>query len=151
MVVEKIKAKGSLHIVLKDAAGNVKQDILEDNLVVATGLSLIASRMKDATSAVTSHMALGTSSTAPSKAQTGLLGEVGRVALASTNLVQTTTANDSIEYVATFGAGVATGAITEAGLFNSPSGGSMVSRTTFNVVNKDANDSITITWKLVFI
>jgi hypothetical protein len=49
-------------------------------------------------------------------------------------------------YVASFPAGTGTGAIVEAGLFNASSGGDMLCRTTFAVVNKGANDSITITW-----
>ena len=51
-------------------------------------------------------------------------------------------------YVASFGAGDGTGAITEAGLFNAASGGDMLCRTTFSVVNKGSQDSMTITWEV---
>ena len=54
--------------------------------------------------------------------------------------------NNTITYVATFGAGDGTGAVTEAGLFNASSGGSLLCRTVFSVVNKSSTDSMTITW-----
>ena len=44
--------------------------------------------------------------------------------------------------------GPGTGAITEAGLFDAASGGDMLARTVFSVVNKGASDSITITWTI---
>ena len=56
---------------------------------------------------------------------------------------------DSLQYVATFGAGVATGTLTEAGIFNAASSGTMFSRTVFAAINKTASDSVTITWKIV--
>ena len=39
-----------------------------------------------------------------------------------------------------------TGAVTEAGIFNAGSGGTMLCRTTFPAVNKASGDSIAITW-----
>ena len=47
-----------------------------------------------------------------------------------------------------FAAGSGTGAITEAGVFNASSGGTMLCRTVFSVVNKGADDSMTITWTI---
>jgi len=46
----------------------------------------------------------------------------------------------------TFGAGVGTGAVTEAGIFNASSAGTMLCRTTFSVINKAAADTLGITW-----
>ena len=57
----------------------------------------------------------------------------------------TTTA---IAYVASFVAGVGTGAVTEAGVFNAASAGTMLCRTVFSVVNKGAADSMSITWTI---
>ena len=61
-------------------------------------------------------------------------------------MTSTTVTNNEIAYVASFGAGEGTGAITEAGLFNAVTGGTMLCRTVFSVVNKGASDSMTITW-----
>jgi hypothetical protein len=44
--------------------------------------------------------------------------------------------------------GVGTGAISEAGIFNASSGGTMLCRTVFPVVNKQASDTIAITWTI---
>jgi hypothetical protein len=135
------KASGKLNVVLKDLDGNIKQAFEVPNLVVTTGLAFIASRMKDATATAMSHMAIGTGTTAAAAGNTALGAEAARVALTST----TVTAN-AIAYVASFGAGTGTGAITEAGIFNASSAGTLLCRTVFDVVNKGANDTLQITW-----
>lgn len=140
-IVEHIKATGTLRIVVQDENGNVKQDVQLNNLVVTTGLNFIASRMKDATATAMTHMAIGTSSTAASAGQTALVAETARVALTST-----TVTTNSVAYVATFNAGTGTGALQEAGILNASSVGTMLCRTVYSVVNKGANDSMTITW-----
>lgn len=138
---ENIKATGRLNIQIIGSDGNIKDEVNVDNLVVTTGLGFIASRMKDATASVMSHMALG-SGTAPAAAGNTALGtELGRVALTST-----TVTNNAVAYAATFGPGVGTGAVTEAGLFNALSAGTMLCRTVFSVVNKEAGDTMAITW-----
>jgi hypothetical protein len=135
------KASGKLNVVLKDAEGNIKQAFEVPNLVVTSGLAFIASRMKDTTDTAMSHMAIGTGTTAAAAGNTALGAEVARVALTST----TVTAN-AIAYVASFAAGTGTGAITEAGIFNASSVGTMLCRTVFAVVNKGASDTLQITW-----
>lgn len=148
MLVENLKATGVLRLHLVDPQGNTLVDREERNLVVDAGLAYIASRMKDATATAMSHMAIGTSSTAAADAQTTLVTETARVALTSTTIVTTTVTNDSVQYVATFGAGTGTGAITEAGILNAASVGTLLCRTVFSVVNKGASDTLTITWKV---
>lgn len=147
MVSENIGAKGSLLLTLTDENGNIKEQ-KEENLVVTTGLAFIASRMKDATTTAMTHIAIGTNNTAATAAQTALITEAARAALTSTTLVTTTVANDTIQYVATFAAGIGTGAIVEAGLFNAASVGTMLSRSVFLAINKGASDVLTITWKV---
>ena len=138
---DKSKATGKLTVEIKNKQGEVI-DIREvKNLVVDDGLEYIASRMKDATATAMSHMAIGTGSTAAAASDTALGTEAARVALTST----TVTAN-AVAYVASFGAGTGTGAITEAGILNANSSGTLLCRTVFSVVNKGASDSMTITW-----
>ena len=142
MFKENFPIKGDLHIVIKDAlTGEVKVDRLEKNLVVTVGKEWIASRMQGTASNVMGYMAVGTDSTAPAVGNTTLGAEVARVALTSA-----TASTNTVTYVATFGAGTGTGALTEAGLFNSNSGGTMLSRTTYSVINKGSGDEMTITW-----
>ena len=138
---EMIKATGRLNIQVIGPDGTIKEDQTVDNLVVGTGLSFIASRMKDATATAMSHMAVGAGTAAAAGGNTALVSELNRVALTSTNVT-----SNAIAYAAVFGAGVGTGAVTEAGLFNAASSGTMLCRTVFAVVNKEASDTMTITW-----
>ena len=135
------KVTGMVNVVVRDDAGKIKQEFTVPNLVVDTGLDFIASRMKGTTDAAMSHMAVGTSNTAANAANTTLGTELARQVLASTVVT-----DNSIAYVATFAAGTGTGALTEAGLFNASSSGTMLCRTVFSVINKGAADSMTVTW-----
>ena len=112
-----------------------------DNLVVTAGKGYVASRMKDTSATAMSHMAIGTGSTAAAAGNTALGNQAARVSLTST-----TVSGADIVYVATFPAGTGTAAITEAGIFNASSSGTLLCRTVFSVVNKGASDSMTITW-----
>lgn len=137
---EILKLKGELRVVLNKADGTTEQfDHL--NLVVDTGLNFIVSRMKDTSDDVMSHMAIGSGTTSAAAGDTALGTELGRVSLTST-----TVSTNTVTYVATFGAGTGTGAVTEAGILNASSAGTMLCRTVFPVVNKQSGDSMTITW-----
>jgi hypothetical protein len=136
MLNDGLKLTGKLSIAINN---EVVQEI--PNVVVTDGKGYVASRMKDATATAMSHMAIGTDSTAAAASDSALGSESGRVSLTST-----TVTNNEVEYVATFGAGTGTGAITEAGILNASSSGTLLCRTVFSVVNKGAADSMTITW-----
>ena len=138
---DSIRVKGTLKIVLADAQGNITDEREVPNLVVNVGKNFIASRMIGTTDNIMSHMAIGTGTTAPAGGDTTLQTEAGRVALNS----NVRTAN-AIAYVATFPAGTGTGAITEAGILNDSTGGILLCRTTFAVINKGAADTLGITW-----
>jgi hypothetical protein len=147
MINENLKLSGQLNIVLKDKAGNIKDQRDVKNLVVNTGLAYIASRMTGTSKAVMSHMALGSGTTAASSGQTDLVSVLGsREALDSTSISGSN--NEKVVYVSSFEAGDATGAVTEAGLFNASSSGDMLCRTVFSVVNKAADDTMSVTWTI---
>ena len=136
------KVTGMVNVVVRDEiTGAIKQEFTVPNLVVDTGLAYIAGRMKDTSDAAMTHMAVGTDNTAAAAGNTALGSELAIQALTST----TVTAN-SVAYVATYAAGTATGALTEAGIFNAASSGTMLCRTVFAVINKGAADSMTVTW-----
>jgi hypothetical protein len=150
MINDNVNAKGYVDFKLYDENGNLKESD-SFNLVVNTGLAFITERMVGNTPAVMSHMALGTNATAAAAANTALGAEVGRISLSGTTRVTTTATNDSVQFSASFGPGTATGAITEAGVFNASSGGTMIARTVFPVINKGALDTLAITWKIVIV
>jgi hypothetical protein len=138
---ENLKATGKLLVEVISAEGVVKDSFETTNLVVTAGKNYIASRMVGTSSSIMSHMAIGTGTATPAVANTTLGTEAGRVSLSSG-----TASGNEVTYTATFPAGTGTGAITEAGVFNASSSGTMLCRTTFPVVNKAAGDSIAITW-----
>lgn len=132
---------GTPTITLTGSDGKVKEKFTIKNLVVQEGKNWLAARAIGAAASVMTHMAIGDNTTAANSSNTALGSELGRVQITSSSV-----ATNTITYVASFGAGVATGAITEAGIFNASSSGSMLCRTTFNVVNKDASDILSISW-----
>lgn len=136
---------GHLSIQLHDEHGALKDSRKVPNLVVTAGKNFIASRIKDATATAMTHMAVGTTATAAAAGDTTLGAEVGS---SRTALTSTTVSTNTVVYVCTFGAGVGTGALVEAGLFNASSAGTMLARTVFSTINKAAGDSLTITWTL---
>lgn len=138
MLKDLLKMTGHLSIAINN---EVVQEV--PNLVVTSGKGYVASRMKDTSASAMSHMAIGTGNAAPAAGNTALGAEIDRNSLTSTAV-----SGGTITYVATFGAGEGTGAVTEAGLFNASSGGTLLCRTVFAVVNKGGQDSMTITWSV---
>ena len=143
MISDNLSLTGRLNIVVTSPDGKIKDQKEINNLVVTTGKIFVASRMAGTSASVMSHMAIGTGTTAAASGDTTIGSESARVALTST-----TVNNNDVVYVATFPAGTpsSAAAITEAGLFNSSSAGTMLCRTVFSVVNKQSADALTITW-----
>lgn len=142
MITDDIKATGNVTIQLFNSDGSVKDTRQIKNLVVTTGKQFIASRMTSTPTAM-SHMAVGAGTTAAAAGDTVLQSELGRVALTSSTTVGAVTT-----YVASFPAGTGTGAVTEAGILNASSGGTLLCRTVFAVVNKGTDDAMSITWAI---
>lgn len=143
MMNDGLKLRGDVALVLRDKNGNIKDERKIENLIVDTGLNFICDRMKDDETAMT-HMALGSGSTAAAAGDTTLGSQLGSREV----LDSSTVTNNQIVYVASFEAGDATGAVTEAGIFNASSGGTMLCRTVFSVVNKAADDTLTVNWTI---
>ena len=137
MIHDDLKLTGALTIALND---EIAQET--ENLVVTAGKNWVADRMNNANTVMT-HMAVGTGTNAAAAGDTTLQTENDRNALTST-----TVTDNAVAYVATWAAGDATAAITEAGIFDAASSGDMLARTKFDVVNKGSADSMTITWTI---
>ena len=141
MFKDEITVTGTLNLTLLDEMGMVKEEHTFDNLVVTAGKGYIASRMKDTSATAMSHMAVGTGTTAAAANQTTLVSEANRQALSSTSVDAAV-----VTYAATFAAGNGTGALTEAAILNASSGGTMLCRTVFSVINKGASDTLAVSW-----
>ena len=144
MLNDNMTVKGRLHCILTGPDGTVKREWEQDNLVVNAGKWWIAGRMAG-TPGVMSHMAVGTASNPTIAAADTTLGtELTRKALTSTTQ---TAGTNTVVYSATFASGEGTGTLTEAGLFNAASAGTMLARTAISVT-KGAADTLTINWTI---
>ena len=151
-----IEVGGSLSIVVTDTIENkIKQELYIPNLVVTTGKTFIASRIVGTTSAIMSHMGIGTDSTTEVIGNTALGAELtvggGYTGYTRASLTTATNSANVVTYVATFAANnpsaPAGGAVLrEAGIFNASTAGTMLCRTTFPIVTKLPADALTITW-----
>ena len=135
---DSVSLTGKLEISLN---GTVVQEV--KNMVVTAGKEWIASRMQGVVDGVMTHMAVGTGTVAAAAANTTLGTELARQALTTSGGV---VAGAVITYASTYAAGTGTGAITEAGILNASSAGTLLARTVFGVINKGALDTMTISW-----
>ena len=140
------KAVGQLLIEHFNSNGVLIDSRFIPNLVVQVGKNFIASRMLGTASAVMTHMEVGTGVTSPVSGDSALQSPVGGSRQAFST--SPSAVANVITYAATFAPGVGTGALTEAGIFNAGSGGTMLCRTTFSVVNKAVGDTISVSWSV---
>lgn len=146
MIQEQIKITGHVNIVITGKDGDIKDSRSIKNLVVTTGKTFIAASMLKTTTdspAAMTHMAIGAGTTAAAAGNTVMESQLGRVTLASA-----TSSGAVVTYTATFPAGTGTGAVTEAGILNASSGGTLLCRTVFAVVNKGSDDAMAVTWTI---
>jgi len=149
-LVEGIKMKGFFKAELFDELGNPKVTVELENTVTVLGHQMAADQILDSPAvAVPGWMELGTGTGQDLNDSTLASYIVGsRTALDS----KTRGANAIITMVCTFGAGVGTGAITEAGVFNvvTQNTTDLILYDDFSVINKAAGDSLVVTWTLTF-
>jgi hypothetical protein len=144
MFTDNVKMTGRLQVVLRNPDGSVKESYDIPNVVTTAGKEYIAERMKETGRPnEMSHMAVGEGTTTAAVGNTALENELTRISLF---VAGGTVSDNSVVYEATFAAGVGTGAITEAGIFNAASSGTMLCRTVFPVINKGTSDTLGITW-----
>lgn len=140
------KLRGDVVIELRDSEGNVKEKQEVKNLIVTTGKNYLAGGVLGTISSPFVGIALGTGTNAAALSDTTLQTELVRTTFDSSSTVANVATIQK-----TFAAGSGTGAITEAGLFsNSVSGGTMLSRVVFSVINKGAGDTLGVTWTITF-
>jgi len=141
-----ITTSGIVVATLRGPDGKIKSRT-HHNMVVTAGKEHVADQLAGLLQGSMSHMAIGTGATAQALTDTALQTELNRKAFTSKDQGVGGDANKVI-YVTSWPAGEGTGAITEAGIFNAASAGTMLARTTFPVKNKGVSDSLTLTWTL---
>lgn len=142
-----VQLVGRWRMELRGPDGNIKQEVAGTNVVCTNGKEFLASFLQSATVAPATftmrYIGIGTDNTAEAASNTVLGTEVSRhtgtVSYVSGQIYQVK---------ATFATGSGTGAIVEYGLFSTSTGGTMLSRDTEAVINKGANDTLTVTCQL---
>lgn len=141
---ETINCHGSMQIVLRKASGEVSVT-RKDNLILNVGFDFICNAIGATANRpnVMSHIALGTGTTAPSATQVALVSELFRKVATYTHVAGTKV----MRFSTYFPPGEATGALTEAGVCNAPTGGIFIDRVTFDVINKASDDEVTVNFE----
>lgn len=144
---EGLNLKGRYIATLYGADGAVKKEVEGRNVVCTNGKEFLASFLQSAAAAASTftmkYIGVGTDSTAEAAGNTTLGTELSR----HTGTVSYVS-NQIYKVTATFATGSGTGAITEYGLFSSNANGTMLSRDTESVINKGANDTLTVVYQL---
>lgn len=135
---ENLNLRGDVCIKLNDEVVLEKK-----NLIVNTGKNFLASAVINSSASPFTHMAIGTNTTAAAVSDTSLGSELVRQAFTTSSV-----ASNVVTLVTTYAAGTGTGALTEAGIFNASSSGTLLSRIVFSAINKGSADSLTITWTI---
>lgn len=133
--------------------GHYADRMVLSNLITTVGVSGIAARINGSGSpAAYTYIAVGTGTTAAADADTQLVNEVttsgGARATATVSLQTTDTAGDTAQLQLTFS--FTTGgsfAITESGVLNAASTGTLLARQVFSAINVASGDSLQVTWK----
>lgn len=144
---EFLKIEGFIHIEVFGQDGKLKDERFIKNTIVTVGKNYLAAWLAAASQAgkFMEYIGVGTGTTAANAADTALESALGSRAAGTIS-----SSTNSWSNSATFAAGASTGAITEAGLFSASTLGTMFARQVFAVVNKGANDSLTLTWTVTF-
>ena len=144
-MIEGLKLKGRFTGTLIKENGDVEV-FSKDNLVVKAGIDFVFDTVFGVGATHMNYIAVGTGTTAVANTQTALVTQLLRKSANYSHSAGTAVASVS----STFNAGEATGAITEAGIFNASTAGIMFDRVVFPVINKGANDTYVATFEITY-
>ena len=118
------------------------------NLITNAGFAGMAKRLNDNTEAEYEYIAIGTGTTAATVSDTALETEAYR-GLATCTQTTTDVTDDTAKIVATLTL-TAAGTITEAGVFNDASAGTMLARQVFSGLVLESGDQVQVIWTFDF-
>lgn len=141
------KVKGVMEAVLRRADGSIKTT-RKQNLVVNAGIDFICDAMAKPSSRpnVLGWIAIGSGTSSAAAGNTALGTELDR----NTATYAHSGGTASFTMAATFGAGEGTGNVSEAGLLNAASSGTLFNRVVFTAIPKEAGDTLDITFTITF-
>lgn len=144
---EAVKIRGKLTARLRKASGE-EHVFQRDNLIVEGGIDFLAAALSAPSGRpnVLAYIGVGTGTTAVDSGDTELETELLRKALTYDHDSGTT----NFTVTCTFDPGEGTGDITESGVFNAASTGTMFNRVVFSAIPKEAGDSLDISFTFTF-
>lgn len=153
-----IRLDTNVCLVLRGPDGTLREQRDYHNTIAQAGMAAVAALLcGEGTVAVFDYIALGTGTGAEDETDTALGTEItqyggARARDADTGVTTITHTNDTavIDKLFTF-SGLPGGgplAITESGLFNAASTGTMLARKMFAALNVYDGDTLTVTWKI---
>jgi len=145
--------KGWIEINHYDSQGNLIEQIATPNVITNVGLAEAAGLLVGDVTGMTKfdYMAIGTGTAAATATDTQLQTEItdggGERAGTTGTRVTTSVTNDTSQFVTTYSF---TGSytVTESGVLNAASTGTMLCRQTFSAINVANGDSLQVTWKV---
>jgi len=151
--MEGINLIGEVEIYVFDKERRLKKKIVLKNLITNVGYAQVAGLINGVVTTPFKYAAVGVGSSTspgscatPSASDTALGYEVARVS-ATVGRTTTSVTNDTATWSATFNF-TTSYSLCEAGIFDASSGGNMLSRVTYSVVNVVSGDTLVINWKI---
>lgn len=151
-ITERNGLKGWFTIKHFDSSGALIEQKEVKNTTTNAGFAEVAGLItSDVGGTAFDYIAIGTGTNAAAATDTALQTEIstngGERAAGTGTRTTTTVANDTMQLVVTF---TFTGsfAVTESGVFNDASAGTMLARQVFSAINVISGDSLQITWKV---
>ena len=141
---EKLKIGATVEVERRDKDGKLIDTRKVHNTVVNGGFDLVCDLLANGTTRPNplGYVAMGTSSTATTTSMTALGSQWGnRVATTYSHTTATTNFTLSCTIPAHTGSAVN---LTESGIFNAATSGTMFNRVTFTAIGKEASDTITV-------
>jgi hypothetical protein len=154
MVNQGAKLNGWIKIDHFDSDGHLIETVETPNALTNSGFAEVAGLFcSDQSGSYTAfdYIAVGTGTTAATATDTELETEetqngLTRAATTGT-LVQVNVADDTAQFVKSFSV-TGSVAVTESGVFNDASAGTMLCRQTFSAINVADGDTLQLTWKV---
>jgi len=144
-----VKTHGTVSITLRDVRSNTSVTHTSHNIVTALGLAEVVKAFHGDAFDFPTHIALGEGDTAATAADTDLEDEiVGFRQTVTTSIETSTFAGDTIQFSAVFGVDDANGTLTEVGLFDDVTAGTLFARSVFSPIVKTDSLEATITWRI---
>jgi len=134
--------KGEFEVFLYDKEGKLKAYRKVKNMTVNSGFAAVCDMMGQGGVEPFKYCAIGDGTNAPTTSDTALASELARTLGSYNRSSDTIWTNE-----ATFEAGIGTGTITESGLFNASTSGTMLCRQTFGAITKSDSDTLVVTWR----